>query len=1194
MKRLRSRRTTGGLKVPEISGDNFSFMQSAFHGFPHKPTAISYEKDYHLLAVGTKTGEFRVYGRPGLELKSSYASGAAIQKIYSFANVHQFITLCADNCIVLWHISMDSSSQDGPVLQSTNHFNMNAEGGKTITACCLSQLTGHFYIGTSSGNVFTLDLRSFRLTEEVIFWDQATALIQPAAKTHPGSVKGLEICPSDHNKLLIGYEKGVIVLWDLEKGLPSKNYPSSIADSMEPIECVCWQAEGQKFMSAHTNGGICTWSVSSSSPENGPVKHYGENCEPISNIKWLDSEQNPMLIFCGGLPQEHSGDHHAITIMHGVQHVALDFSSPVVDIFAIYAIDSDKGEALLVLCEEELLAFDLQTFKFPEIQKPYLHSIHASPVTVVEVYDNCSRHLYEKLVELGPSSQPSEATCQWPVMGGCIKTVEPPSYTLLITGHENGTVKFWDATSVGMGLIYELKTKILFVGMEDEHDSGQSEYSWPPYRSVGKFDPFGDDPRLAIQHIKFCQLTQTLCVGGAGGQVITFSLNTTQSDVKLETSRVDIVKKNDKRYKWGGEGPLECRTDTLSLHAGFQATFCMQCKPPAPIIALDFQPSWGLVAAGTCHGFAVGNFFLKAIVLNHCTILEENESAGNVTRMQSLRRSFRNSFRRRRSTRSGSLTLRTRASVEESTNTATAAAIKRQRQRATSEPAPSVLPDSDGMPLTREQQSVVTNVLLAETYVTGTQQVEPCLFAATAGSVVIRYTLNIPAPEERLTRPTTGLVLGKDYTLLHQAPIVSVFILDHVGLPLASLYEVDNEIVPPPAQTAPHFVVVVTEEQIKIALLPSLKTKKKEKVSDFLGQRIRKAFTIRVKVPGAPPKADRDWNSALLVITNLGSVLVYSLPELKQCYRMSEFLNPGDRKALKSAVVSCNGELFHLRSFSELQRSLFCTYNYSYHSTLAPNLFPFEGSTPGVKRTNSMRSGNAFKVDVENSPQQSPGRRAHIDVRLEPIAPPDSPSARAAINTAIVLEPIKDEQEVPPSPQQSPGEVYKSAEVTVVTKDDDIKTELHTMHEVKETKTEEVETGPEEKENTEEMRQAQAYLESVGGGPHTINVTADKDLIASAQAFTKTSASRKSSTSSSSSSDSSSSSSSSSQSPGQSDLNISTDADIVVGNAAAFEFGDLENESSQLDEIIQSSLRQVENAREFYEEMQKRVILKSD
>ena len=99
------------------------------------------------------------------------------------------------------------------------------------------------------------------------------------------------------------------------------------------------------------------------------------------------------------------------------------------------------------------------------------------------------------------------------------------------------------AFTVGMALIYELKTRILFVGMEDDADTGQSEYSWPPYRSVGKFDPFGDDPRLAIHHIKFCQLTRTLCVGGAGGQVITFSLNSTQSDVRLEVRGLHLKSK---------------------------------------------------------------------------------------------------------------------------------------------------------------------------------------------------------------------------------------------------------------------------------------------------------------------------------------------------------------------------------------------------------------------------------------------------------------------------------------------------------------------------------------------------------------------------------------------------------------------------------------------------------------------------
>ena len=49
---------------------------------------------------------------------------------------------------------------------------------------------------------------------------------------------------------------------------------------------------------------------------------------------------------------------------------------------------------------------------------------------------------------------------------------------------------------------------------------------------------------------------------------------------------------------------------------------------------------------------------------------------------------------------------------------------------------------------------------------------------------------------------------------------------------------------------SPHFAVIVTEEQIKVIHLPSLKAKYKEKVSEEIHQRIRKAFLIRVKVLG--------------------------------------------------------------------------------------------------------------------------------------------------------------------------------------------------------------------------------------------------------------------------------------------------------------------------------------------------------
>ena len=36
----------------------------------------------------------------------------------------------------------------------------------------------------------------------------------------------------------------------------------------------------------------------------------------------------------------------------------------------------------------------------------------------------------------------------------------------------------------------------------------------------------------------------------------------------------------------------------------------------------------------------------------------------------------------------------------------------------------------------------------------------------------------------------------------------------------------------------------------QIVMVPSMKTKKKEKITDTVNQRIKKAFIIRVKVPG--------------------------------------------------------------------------------------------------------------------------------------------------------------------------------------------------------------------------------------------------------------------------------------------------------------------------------------------------------
>lgn len=104
-------------------------------------------------------------------------------------------------------------------------------------------------------------------------------------------------------------------------------------------------------------------------------------------------------------------------------------------------------------------------------------------------------------------------------------------------------IKFWDVTTGSMRLITELRTANLFVGQEPLNLTDEfSDFRWPPYRKVSSYDPYEDDPRLAIKFIELCPFSKTLCVGGSGGQVVTFSFNPTPNSVKLEVKWLLLVR----------------------------------------------------------------------------------------------------------------------------------------------------------------------------------------------------------------------------------------------------------------------------------------------------------------------------------------------------------------------------------------------------------------------------------------------------------------------------------------------------------------------------------------------------------------------------------------------------------------------------------------------------------------------------
>lgn len=84
-------------------------------------------------------------------------------------------------------------------------------------------------------------------------------------------------------------------------------------------------------------------------------------------------------------------------------------------------------------------------------------------------------------------------TKEWPIDGGVIKTESNDENThrdILITGHEDGSVRFWNAGTIVLSLIYIFKSSSLFSAddelFEDDIVNNQADEDdeWPPFRKA--------------------------------------------------------------------------------------------------------------------------------------------------------------------------------------------------------------------------------------------------------------------------------------------------------------------------------------------------------------------------------------------------------------------------------------------------------------------------------------------------------------------------------------------------------------------------------------------------------------------------------------------------------------------------------------------------------------------------------------
>ena len=624
------------------------------------------------MAIGTTTGVIKVFGQPGVEFYGQTTpiissinptpTDCMVQILEFIPGNGRLLSLTSNNQLTLWEPA-------GTLLVAIKTLAL--EKFKKVSTLCCSFLKDLLWIGTEGGNVYQFDLKTFQIRESTIYHDSVFEKLPPSYKLNPGAIESVKQLPNKPHQLLIVYNRGLSVLYDLDTNDVIRSY---IAPGHGMSVGVHMGADGESFTWYHADGSFATWQIDSDEePNDQKYVPYGPDpCKAIDRLARGFRGDDELIIFSGGMPRSAYGDHQCVSVhcKDGTK-VAFDFTSKVIDFFVSYESLDDlpekpQAEVLIVLLEEELVAYDLTDKSLPPVNAPYLHSLHASAVTCNHLVSQVIADVYDKIVQAGIHQYAKYSEISWPIDGGDVPERVNDSgvteYDVLLTGHEDGSVKFWDCSDVCLTPLLHVKTAQLF-GNSDELDQPREEEdpddSEPPFRKAGQFDPYSDDPRLAVKKIALCPKTGLLVIAGTAGNIVVASLEemSIPGSDGVRTSTMDLVGEH-LAFVWKGHDALKVRQTLLDqsqpLTEGVEVLGVLQVKPPAAITCIALQTKWGLLAAGTAHGLVLYDFKNNRPVLHKCT-LNANELSGAgepISRRKSFKKSLRESFRRLRKGRS--------------------------------------------------------------------------------------------------------------------------------------------------------------------------------------------------------------------------------------------------------------------------------------------------------------------------------------------------------------------------------------------------------------------------------------------------------------------------------------------------------------------------------------------------------------
>uniref|UniRef100_A0A8C9RSX2 Syntaxin-binding protein 5-like n=1 Tax=Scleropages formosus TaxID=113540 RepID=A0A8C9RSX2_SCLFO len=919
------------------------------HGFPYQPTALAFDPVQKILAIGSRTGGLRILGRPGVDCYCQHESGAAVLQLQFLINEGALVTACADDTLHLWNLR-----QKRPAILHSLKFNREC-----ITFCHLPFQSKWLYVGTERGNTHIVNVESFVLSGYVIMWNKA---IELSTKTHPGPVVHLSDCPRDEGKLLIGFESGTVVQWDLRtKKADFRIYYD------EAIHSVSWHHEGKQFMCSHSDGSLTTWNLRNTSRPFQVVFPHGkaqrdgrkpESCKPILKVEYKTSKSGePFVIFSGGLSYDKASRRPALTIMHGKAITVLEMDHPIVEFLVLCETPYANEFRLFIVILISLLPISL-SHSYPIFENPYPMDIHESPVTCTAYFADCPPEIIPALYSIGAKhKKQGYSHKEWPVSGGTWTLGAQTYPEIIITGHADGSIKFWDASAITLQMLYKLKTSKAF--------------EKPKAGEVRAVELVEEDP-FAVQMVSWCPHSRLFCVVGISAHLILYRFSkydvTTEIaalEVRLQCDIEETISPSEAEPNAGLTDPnlqspqhppgspgcatpegirdsipcLRVKNRPVRMPPGYQAELVVQLlwvdgEPPQQITSLDINSAYGLLALGNCNGLAVVDYIQKTVLLCMSTL----ELYGSSDPYQRLTRSPRKS-RQFAAGMPKSLVMHlclhirliaayfsisfvsVKGPGRKLSLPTDLKAGHESRENSFSRSRSSSVSSID-----RETKEAVTTLRFMESYARKVDAVSsPCLWVGTSLGVVLVIALSIPMDEEeRQEEPVTVMPSGT--VLMLKGSVLTFGSLDCSGGLISNPYEVWRDPHAPEDPDCPrrrklvnfspsssqdaagegHLVVVCSEKQAKVFLMPA-------QTRLYVHHITESSFVLRADVVSV-------CNSVCLAcFCANGHVMTLSLPSLRPLLDVN-YLPLTDMRIARTFCFADGGQALYLSSPTEIQR----------------------------------------------------------------------------------------------------------------------------------------------------------------------------------------------------------------------------------------------------------------------------------